>query len=45
MCLDFGDSYNSACTTDEVENSNKMKTAEEVADFEKEFRPDDVGKE
>lgn len=44
MCLDFGDNYNSSSSTDKG-NSNKMKTAEEVADFEKEFRPDDVGKE
>lgn len=31
--------------TSEEDNSKTMKTSEEAVDFEKEFRPDDVGKE
>lgn len=31
-------------STDEEADSKTMKTSEEVTDFEKEFRPDDVGK-
>lgn len=42
--LDTGERDSSTDLIGGEENSNKMKTSEE-ADFEKEFRPDDVGKD
>lgn len=42
--IDLGERDSLTSSVSEEENSDTMKTSEEV-DFEKEFRPDDVGKE
>lgn len=45
LCADFGerDGLQTADLFSSGENSITMKTPEETVDFEKEFRPDDVG--
>lgn len=43
MYLDLGERDSLTSSVSEEENLDTMKTSEEV-DFEKEFRPDDVGK-
>lgn len=43
--LDLGERDSLTSSTSEEDNTKTMKTSEEAVDFEKEFRPDDVGKE
>lgn len=46
MFLDFEErDSNQTGSFVKEENSKTMKTSEEAVDFEKEFRPDDVGKD